>query len=160
MPKIYTLQFKRHALYIWREYGSIPAAAAYLNIPQRTLRDWVNIEYPRNAHLFPRRDESLAYSTSKHHSLKSLVIIRDSIMEAARHLSENLPNDPQKAYYASLTVERYLDQIRKINDALGIEPPSFRHPTAAIPPLPAETADTPNLQPNNHGASVNEIGGK
>ncbi|MEM6284997.1 MAG: helix-turn-helix domain-containing protein [Chloroflexota bacterium] len=117
MPKIYTLQQKRHALYLIEQLGSVAAASKELGIPQRTLRDWrsqMELNYQ-----FARRDPATSYQG--HPDTINIHEVRDRLLQQIDRLTNNMTDDPRKAYFAALAIDRHLEQVRHINDILGTQ---------------------------------------
>jgi transposase-like protein len=118
MPRIYTLQQKRHALWLFEQLGSTQAASAELQIPERTLRDWVR-DY-RRGYLSPAKNPVLEYQGKP--TAINLTDLRDRVLEQIDVLTRNPSEDPRKAYFASLTVNRLLEQVRMLNNTIDIIP--------------------------------------
>ncbi len=125
MPKTYTPQQKEHALYVINQLGSVAAASRQLDIPQRTLRDWQHAA--RRLRLLPAKDPLTAYQGEP--GSVDVAQIRNRLLTQIDTLTQNLPTDPRQAYFAALAIDRYLDQIRTLNRAIGVRPaPHETHP--------------------------------
>ncbi|MEO1441634.1 MAG: hypothetical protein AAFV33_14650 [Chloroflexota bacterium] len=117
MPKIYTLQQKKHALYLIEQLGSVAAASKELGIPQRTLRDWRY--HMESKYQFASRDPATSYRGNP--NTIDIHEVRDRLLQQIDRLTDNMTDDPRKAYFAALAIDRHLEQVRHINDILGTQ---------------------------------------
>ncbi|MEM6280892.1 MAG: helix-turn-helix domain-containing protein [Chloroflexota bacterium] len=111
----YTLRQKQHAVHLIEELGSIPEVSRQLNIPERTLRDWR--KQARYFEIRAKKDPASFYRGSK--ETTTIETIRDQLLQQIDTLTAYSGDDPRKAYFASLAIERYLDQIIRLNRAIG-----------------------------------------
>ncbi|MEL6149476.1 MAG: helix-turn-helix domain-containing protein [Chloroflexota bacterium] len=111
----YTRRQKQHAIYLLRELEDLPEVSRRLNIPERTLRDWRSQSI--NFDIRPRQDPAALYRTRSDDI--TLEDIRDRLLEQVDTLSSYSGEDPRKAYFAALAIDRYLQQIITLNEAIG-----------------------------------------
>jgi transposase-like protein len=133
MPRIYSIQKKRHALYlIEQSCGDVKAVSRELHIPVRTLRDWQDSR--RAGILSPKKDPAAAYTGSPNAEIDPIEL-RDRLLLQIDLLSRQRSADPRHAYFTALAVERHLEQVRRLNEVIDpIKPPPRRARRKAATP--------------------------
>ena len=127
MPKIYTLQQKQHALFVIQQLNNYKAASQVLDIPVRTLQDWWNQYNNRrwDPDFRPQRTALADYHTTAQDSpVPNLTKLRDNLLKQIDNITTTPTDDPRKAYYAALAVRALLEQVRALNRAIGVQPPT------------------------------------
>ncbi len=124
MPKIYTRTQKNHALWVVTEVGDVATAAKILDMPSRTLRGWYrqyrnsyDIDRPR-----PHRDPNRDYLTppTDDADAPTLPQLRDNLLKQINTITKAPTDDPRQAYYAALAVRALLEQVRQLNQIIGL----------------------------------------
>jgi hypothetical protein len=125
MPRIYSIQKKRHALYLLEQSGGdVRTVSRLLKIPARTLRDWQVLG--RLGKLYSKKDPAAVYEGDPAVGVDP-ADLRDRLLLQIDLLSRLRSADPRHAYFTALAVERHLDQVKRLNEVIDpIKPPPRR----------------------------------
>jgi hypothetical protein len=132
MPRIYSIQKKRHALYLLEQSGGdVRTVSRIMKIPARTLRDWQMLGV--HGKIYPKKDPAAIYEGDPTMSVPPDEL-RDRLLLQIDLLSRLRSADPRHAYFTALAVERHLDQVRRLNEVIDpVQPPPRRRRKATTP---------------------------
>lgn len=119
MARRYTPEQKAEILQILDDnFGNVQLTAAFIGMPERTLRDWKNRRKRQHIREFvdlpPEKNNRRRRQEDMEEEIHEYTHLRERLMDHINNLMETLTDDPDLAHLRVIALTRLLDRVIKL----------------------------------------------